>query len=82
MEDVATLIADAKATLDTVRAERDALRAVLKAADLSQLLEDVREYMDDRADADCDSDGFIPNAEMKIAQAVQIAQAALAKVEK
>jgi len=29
-------------------------------------LEEVSEYLGQRADADCDQDGFIPNAEMRL----------------
>jgi hypothetical protein len=33
---------------------------------LQNLLLDLREYFDQRADADCDEDGFIANEEMRI----------------
>ena len=32
---------------------------------LREALEECEEYFDNRADADCDQDGFIPNDEMK-----------------
>lgn len=43
----------------------------LKAAyehikELEYLLSDLDDYFDDRADADCDQDGYIPNEEMKL----------------
>lgn len=43
----------------------------LKAAyerikEMEFLLCDLDEYFDDRADADCDDTGFIPNEEMKM----------------
>lgn len=31
---------------------------------LESTLGEVREYFEERADADCDQDGFIPNTEM------------------
>jgi hypothetical protein len=34
--------------------------------DLDVFLENLRDYFDGRADADCDQDGFIPNEEMRI----------------
>lgn len=33
---------------------------------MEDLLLDLRDYFDQRADADCDQDGFIPNEEMSI----------------
>lgn len=34
--------------------------------DVSEVLLKCEEYFDNRADADCDQDGFIPNEEMKL----------------
>lgn len=34
--------------------------------DLYQFLVDVHDYMDGRADADMDQDGYVPNAEMRL----------------
>ena len=34
-------------------------------------LAEVEDYFDNRADADCDQDGFIPNTEMKMLQEVR-----------
>ena len=43
--------------------------------DLEQLLIDLEEYFDDRADADCDYErGFIPNEEMRLLTRIQEAQ--------
>jgi len=43
----------------------------LKAAyerikELESTLNEVREYFEERADADCDQDGYIPNKEMRM----------------
>lgn len=37
-----------------------------RIAELEALVSELDEYFDDRADADCDQDGFIPNEEMKM----------------
>lgn len=37
-----------------------------RIATLESTLTECREYFEERADADCDQDGFIPNMEMKI----------------
>lgn len=38
--------------------------AYQRIAQLESALGEVREYFEERADADCDQDGFIPNTEM------------------
>lgn len=43
---------------------------------LDALLE-CEEYFDDRADCDCDQDGFIPNKEMRLLHLVKEALAAV-----
>lgn len=45
------------------------------------MLYDVAEFLDQRADADCDQDGFIPNAEMRLLSEVRevIARADVSK---
>ena len=35
-------------------------------ADLIELLIECEEYFDNKADADCDETGFIPNKEMRL----------------
>lgn len=40
-------------------------------------LTECEEYFDNRADADCDQDGFIPNKEMRLLSVVRTARAAL-----
>lgn len=35
-------------------------------AEILEVLNECWEYFDNRADADCDQDGFIPNAEMRL----------------
>lgn len=39
---------------------------IVAAPDLLAVLKEVEAYLDDRADADCDQDGYIPNAEMRL----------------
>lgn len=64
-------------------AEVDKLLTVNAA--LVGALNAAREYFDNRADADCDQDGFIPNAEMRLVSEIdaalsqfkQVARAAL-----
>ena len=34
--------------------------------DLIDILDRLEEYLEDRQDADCDQDGFIPNEEMRL----------------
>lgn len=46
--------------------------ALLAAApDLLEALHECEDYFDNRADADCDQDGYIPNEEMKLLQVVR-----------
>lgn len=33
-------------------------------AEMAEVLEECEDYFDNRSDADCDQDGFIPNKEM------------------
>jgi len=40
-------------------------------ADVIDALERCEEYFDNRADADCDQDGYVPNEEMKLLQVVR-----------
>jgi hypothetical protein len=41
------------------------------SADLIDVLHECEAYFDNRADADCDQDGFIPNEEMKLMSEVR-----------
>ena len=41
-------------------------RLIAAAPDLLDALSECEEYFDNRADADCDQDGFIPNEEMNL----------------
>ncbi|MGN7750601.1 hypothetical protein [Sinorhizobium sp. 22678] len=47
------------------------VRAVNGRADLIAALQECEDYFDNRADADCDQDGYIPNEEMKLLQVVR-----------
>lgn len=47
------------------------VRAVNSRTDLIAVLQEVEDYFDNRADADCDQDGYIPNEEMKLLQVVR-----------
>lgn len=40
---------------------------------MSEALHECEEYFDNRADADCDQDGYIPNDEMKMLTVVRAA---------
>lgn len=42
---------------------------------LTEALDIATDYFDQRMDADCDQDGFIPNEEMKIMSAIEEALA-------
>lgn len=58
---------------------RDAnARLIAAAPELLAALHECEEYFDNRADADCDQDGFIPNKEMRLLTEVR---AAIAKAE-
>lgn len=45
--------------------------AVNSRADLIEALQECEDYFDQRSDADCDQDGYIPNEEMKLLQVVR-----------
>lgn len=71
-------IEDSKATT----CQRDEALAALKASEeretaAVEALEQCEEYFDNRADADCDQDGFIPNKEMRLLSVVRAARSAL-----
>jgi predicted transposase YbfD/YdcC len=40
--------------------------AVRREEQLTNLLHEVLDYLDQRADCDCDQDGFVPNEEMRL----------------
>lgn len=42
------------------------VKAVKSRGDLIAALQECEDYFDQRADADCDQDGYIPNEEMKL----------------
>lgn len=44
---------------------------VAENAKLRAMLDEVEEWLDDRADADCDQDGYIPNDEMRLLTTVR-----------
>lgn len=46
-------------------------RLIAAAPDLIEALEQCDEYFDNRADADCDQDGYIPNKEMQLLTVVR-----------
>lgn len=68
--------------LDAVQAETMVRHMVegltTVAPEVLEALLQCEDYFDNRADADCDQDGFIPNEEMRLLSAVR---EALAKVE-
>jgi hypothetical protein len=47
------------------------VKAVNSHAALIEALDACEDYFDNRADADCDQNGFIPNEEMKLLQVVR-----------
>jgi hypothetical protein len=56
---------------------------LISAADLaiiSEALSNCEMYFDDKADADCDQDGFIPNEEMTRLSEVERALAAIKNI--
>lgn len=57
---------------------RNDARLISAAPDLLEALSECEEYFDNRADADCDQDGFIPNKEMRL---LDVVRAAIAKAE-
>lgn len=53
--------------LDLAFEKEEELKAAYeRIKEIEFLLCDLDEYFDDRADADCDQDGFVPNEEMKL----------------
>ncbi|WKL27013.1 hypothetical protein Q1M64_21445 [Sinorhizobium meliloti] len=46
-------------------------RLIAAATDLLDVLSECEAYFDNRADADCDQDGYIPNEEMKLLKLVR-----------
>jgi hypothetical protein len=59
--------ADARARAAFIVTSANAHAALLEA------LTECEEYFDNRADADCDQDGFIPNKEMELLHVVRTA---------
>lgn len=57
---------------------RNDARLIAAAPDLLEALFECEEYFDNKADADCDQDGFIPNKEMRL---LDVVRAAIAKAE-
>jgi len=57
-----------KADAETALAAKDA-----EIAKLREALDECEDYFDNRADADCDQDGFIPNKEMELLHVVRTA---------
>ena len=53
-------------------------RLIASAPDLLEALAECEDYFDQRADADCDQDGFIPNKEMRL---LSLVREAIAKAE-
>lgn len=53
-------------------------RLIAAAPDLLEALAECEDFFDQRADADCDQDGFVPNDEMRMLATVR---AAIAKAE-
>lgn len=51
-------------------------RLIAASPDMLEALREAEEYFDNRADADCDETGFIPNEEMKL---LTVVRAAIAK---
>ena len=51
------------------------------SADVTEALEECQEYFDNRADADCDQDGFIPNKEMVLLSKVKTAMKAFDELQ-
>lgn len=62
--------ADAKALFELLAKERERTSTMIDA------LTECEEYFDNRADADCDQDSFVPNKEMRLLSAVRDAIAA------
>ena len=46
-------------------------RLIAASPDLLEALQECEEYFDNRADADCDQDGYVPNKEMRLLQVVR-----------
>lgn len=78
-------VEDAKKDIATLAEERDRIernrdmwkgqveRQAEQIAKLREALAECEDYFDNRADADCDQDGFIPNKEMEILHVVRTA---------
>ena len=60
---------DGRITSETYTAETK--RRGEAFSSLIDALHECEEYFDNRADADCDQDGYIPNAEMRLLQVVR-----------
>jgi hypothetical protein len=59
--------ADAAAISRSIDAKHEELAAAYeRIKQLEGTLGECREYFDQRSDADCDQDGYIPNEEMKL----------------
>lgn len=57
--------------LDMQDAQKDIAALMNEIQELKYVLADCADYFDNRADADCDQDGFIPNAEMILLMAIK-----------
>ncbi|MGR9384879.1 hypothetical protein [Rhizobium leguminosarum] len=55
---------------DDAKSSGDA-HLIAAAPTMLEALQECEEYFDNRADADCDQDGFIPNEEMKLLAVVR-----------
>jgi len=78
-------VENAKKDIATLAEERDRIernrdmwkgqveRQAEQIAMMRAALDECEDYFDNRADADCDQDGFIPNEEMKLLHVVRTA---------
>jgi hypothetical protein len=73
LDDVTYDLDIARKTIDRLEARTVGLENTIDT--FRDLLLDIRDWVDQRADADCDQDGFIANAEMKWAMAIDAAVA-------
>lgn len=69
-------LAEEKESVEDLRAEVDrhsnaAAASRLYASEAKDALIECEDYFDNRADADCDQDGYVPNEEMKLLQVVR-----------
>jgi DNA repair exonuclease SbcCD ATPase subunit len=62
LEQVSDNLSDAEAHIEKLESRIEKLEA---------LLEELEDWFDDRADADCDQDGYIPNQEMLMLQSIR-----------